>query len=249
MIEIHAMCKSYPEAGEILHNIDLVVNKGDVIAVVGPSGGGKTTLLRCMNFLETPDSGELKYNGKRYDLKSITKKEINEIRKHTGFVFQNYNLFLNKTALGNVMESLIIVRKLKRGEAEEKAKKALIEVGLGDKFDFYPNQLSGGQQQRVSIARAIALDPDVIYFDEPTSALDPELTQEVLDVITKLAQQGRTMMIVTHELSFAEHAANRIVFMDSGQLSEEATPHAFFNDPQNQRIKQFLEKSKNKKGV
>ena len=225
---------------EVLKGISLEVDKGDVIAVLGPSGGGKTTFLRCLNFLEKADSGTLTFNGKKYDLSHITKKEIREIRMHTGFVFQSYNLFSNKTALENVMEGLVTARKVKKDEARAKAGKYLEKVGLLDRASYYPSQLSGGQQQRVAIARALALDPLLIYFDEPTSALDPELTGEVLSVMKSLAEEGMTMIVVTHEMSFARSVATRTVFMENGVIVEEGETKSFFSSPKEQRTKEFI---------
>ena len=225
---------------EVLKGISLEVDKGDVIAVLGPSGGGKTTFLRCLNFLEKADSGTLTFNGKKYDLSHITKKEIREIRMHTGFVFQSYNLFSNKTALENVMEGLVTARKVKKDEARAKAGKYLEKVGLLDRASYYPSQLSGGQQQRVAIARALALDPLLIYFDEPTSALDPELTGEVLSVMKSLAEEGMTMIVVTHEMSFARSVATKTVFMENGVIVEEGETKSFFSSPKEQRTKEFI---------
>ena len=225
---------------EVLKGISLEVDKGDVIAVLGPSGGGKTTFLRCLNFLEKADSGTLTFNGKEYDLSHITKKEIREIRMHTGFVFQSYNLFSNKTALENVMEGLVTARKVKKDEARAKAGKYLEKVGLLDRASYYPSQLSGGQQQRVAIARAFALDPLLIYFDEPTSALDPELTGEVLSVMKSLAEEGMTMIVVTHEMSFARSVATKTVFMENGVIVEEGETKSFFSSPKEQRTKEFI---------
>ena len=239
-LEIKNLSKSFPEAGQVLRDVSLTVNEGDIIAVIGPSGGGKTTLLRCMNFLETSDSGTMIFDGNIYDLKKPGKKDISSVRMRTAFVFQNYNLFLNKTALKNVTEGLVTARKINRKTARKTAEKALAEVGLADRLDYYPNQLSGGQQQRVAIARAVALNPEIIYFDEPTSALDPELTQEVLDAINKLAKDGRTMIVVTHELDFAKKAATEIVFMEGGEIAARGNPAEFFENPENERIKQFL---------
>lgn len=225
----------------VLDGIDIEVNKGDVVAILGPSGGGKTTLLRCINFLETADAGEIEFDGKKHNLSKLDKKTISEIRRNTAFVFQNYNLFLNKTAIENVTEGLIVARKMERREAYDKGMKLLEKVGLSDKADFYPNQLSGGQQQRVAIARALATDPEIIYFDEPTSALDPELTGEVLSVMRNLADDGMTMLVVTHELTFAKNAANRIIFMENGKIIEENTSKEFFENPKEERTREFLQ--------
>lgn len=203
MLEIKGLKKAFGSL-EVLKGVDLKVNQGDVVAILGPSGSGKTTMLRCVNFLEHADGGSLIFDGKEYPFHNISKKDIAAIRQKTAFVFQNYNLFLNKTALHNVTEGLIIGRKMPKTRAEEKARAALEKVGMLDRADYYPHQLSGGQQQRVAIARALATDPEIIYFDEPTSALDPELTGEVLGVMRQLAKEGMTMLVVTHEMGFAE---------------------------------------------
>ena len=202
MLEIKGLKKAFGSL-EVLKGVDLKVNQGDVVAILGPSGSGKTTMLRCVNFLEHADGGSLIFDGKEYPFHNISKKDIAAIRQKTAFVFQNYNLFLNKTALHNVTEGLIIGRKMPKTRAEEKARAALEKVGMLDRADYYPHQLSGGQQQRVAIARALATDPEIIYFDEPTSALDPELTGEVLGVMRQLAKEGMTMLVVTHEMGFA----------------------------------------------
>ena len=225
----------------VLRGVDLTVEKGDVVAILGPSGSGKTTLLRCLNFLETADAGQLVFDGESFDLAHASRADIARLRKKTAFVFQNYNLFRNKTALQNVTEGLIVARKLPKEQADEIGMKMLAKVGLADRADYYPSQLSGGQQQRVAIARAMAADPEIIYFDEPTSALDPELTGEVLAVMRSLAGEGRTMLVVTHEMDFARHAANRVVFMEQGVIVEQNTAEAFFNDPQQPRTKEFLQ--------
>ena len=217
MLQIRNLRKSFGDL-QVLKSIDLDVNKGDVVAILGPSGSGKTTMLRCLNFLEKPDGGTMLFDDQRVDLARVTHAEANALRRRTGFVFQSYNLFANKTALQNVTEGLIIARKMPRRRAEEIARAALVKVGMDDRADYYPSQLSGGQQQRVAIARAMAADPEIIYFDEPTSALDPELTGEVLAVMRSLAGEGRTMLVVTHEMDFARHAANRVVFMEQGVI-------------------------------
>ncbi len=240
MLEIRNLRKSFG-ALQVLKGIDLDVNKGDVVAILGASGSGKTTMLRCLNFLEKADDGTMTFDDQRVELARATHAEINALRRRTGFVFQNYNLFANKTALQNVTEGLIVARKMPRKQAEEIAHAALVKVGMADRADHYPNQLSGGQQQRVAIARAMAADPEIIYFDEPTSALDPELTGEVLAVMRSLAEEGRTMLVVTHEMGFARHVANRVVFMDGGVIVEQNTAEAFFNDPQQPRTQEFLQ--------
>ena len=240
MLQIRNLRKSFGDL-QVLKSIDLDVNKGDVVAILGPSGSGKTTMLRCLNFLEKSDGGTMLFDDKRVDLARVTHAEANALRRRTGFVFQSYNLFANKTALQNVTEGLIIARKMPRRRAEEIARAALVKVGMDDRADYYPSQLSGGQQQRVAIARAMAADPEIIYFDEPTSALDPELTGEVLAVMRSLAGEGRTMLVVTHEMDFARHAANRVVFMEQGVIVEQNTAEAFFNDPQQPLTKEFLQ--------
>lgn len=232
---------------KVLDGISLEVEKGDVIAVLGPSGSGKTTLLRCLNFLEKADSGTLLFNGSEYDLSSITKREIRDIRMHTGFVFQGYNLFSNKTAIENVMEGLVTARRMNKTEARKTGEKYLEKVGLLDHSDYYPSALSGGQQQRVAIARALATGPSLIYFDEPTSALDPELTGEVLSVMKDLADEGMTMIVVTHEMAFARQVATRTVFMENGVIVEEGETKAFFEHPQKERTMEFISRMELKK--
>ena len=240
MLQIRNLRKSFGDL-QVLKSIDLDVNRGDVVAILGPSGSGKTTMLRCLNFLEKSDGGTMLFDDRRVDLARVTHAEANALRRRTGFVFQSYNLFANKTALQNVTEGLITARKMPRRRAEEIARAALVKVGMDDRADYYPSQLSGGQQQRVAIARAMAAEPEIIYFDEPTSALDPELTGEVLAVMRSLAGEGRTMLVVTHEMDFARHAANRVVFMEQGVIVEQNTAEAFFNDPQQLRTKEFLQ--------
>ena len=243
MLDIQHVQKRFGDT-EVLRDVSLHVDKGDVIAILGPSGSGKTTLLRCLNFLETADGGKMVFDGETFDLHSASKKDIARLRRKTAFVFQSYNLFANKTALQNVTEGLIVARKMARQQAEEIAHAALVEVGMDDRCSHYPIQLSGGQQQRVAIARAIAADPEIIYFDEPTSALDPELTGEVLAVMRKLAEEGRTMLVVTHEMDFARHVANRVVFMDQGVIVEQNTAEAFFTNPTQPRTQEFLQNYK-----
>lgn len=239
MLEIKNLKKSFGKNG-VLKGIDLKVNKGEVIAVLGPSGSGKTTLLRCISFLEKADEGEMVLADRKVSLSHPTKKEILAIRQDLGFVFQSFNLFSNMTVLKNVCEGLTAGRGMDEKKAEEIAKEMLKKVGMIDKVNNYPSELSGGQQQRVAIARAIAPNPDIIYFDEPTSALDPELTGEVLEVMTNLAKEGTTMIVVTHEMSFARNAASRIIFMDEGVIVEEGTPEEFFKNPKEERTIQFL---------
>lgn len=225
---------------QVLKGIDFQVNPGEVVVILGPSGSGKTTLLRSLNFLEKADAGHLVFGDSQYDLSKISSKDIAAIRKRTAFVFQNYNLFANKTALENVTEGLIVARNIAKQEAEKIGKAALDKVGLSDKYDFFPSQLSGGQQQRVGIARAIATSPEVIYFDEPTSALDPELIGEVLAVMIQLAREGMTMVVVTHEMGFARAVADRVIFMDGGQIIEQGQPENLFDYPKEERTKRFL---------
>ena len=239
MLTVKQVKKSF-DGVEILKGVDLSVEKGDVVAILGPSGAGKTTLLRCMNFLEHADEGELIFEGEHIDFAKASKKEIAAIRKKTAFVFQGFNLFANKTALENVTEGLIIARKMPKGEAVEIGKAALDKVGLSDRYDYYPDQLSGGQQQRVAIARAIATEPEIIYFDEPTSALDPELTIEVLEVMRKLAAEGRTMLVVTHEIRFARNVSTKVVLMEQGQVVEAGETWQIFEQPREERTREFL---------
>lgn len=239
MLEIKNIKKSFDDL-HVLKGVDLSVSQGDVVAILGSSGSGKTTLLRCMNYLEIADSGTMVFDGVSYDLHKTSKRDIAAIRKKTGFVFQNYNLFRNKTVLHNVTEGLIVARRIPKDEAENAAVRALQKVGLADRLDYYPYQLSGGQQQRVAIARAIASKPEIIYFDEPTSALDPELTGEVLSVMRDLAQDGMTMVVVTHELGFAKEVSSQVVFMDGGVVTESAPSKEFFENPKEERTRQFL---------
>ncbi len=241
MLKIKNIHKTFGN-NPILNGVDLSVNKGEVIVILGPSGSGKTTMLRCINFLEKAEQGSIEFDDVKADFRTANKKEIEHIRKKTGFVFQNYNLFANKTALENVMEGLTIARGVPKQEAEARAKKALNDVGLSNRYDYYPSQLSGGQQQRVGIARAVAMNPDVILFDEPTSALDPELVGEVLNVMKKLAKSGATMVVVTHEMDFARDVASRVIFMDKGVVVEEGTPESIFNHPKEERTAQFLKR-------
>lgn len=239
MIEIKDAVKAFGKT-EVLKGVSLRVDEGDVVVILGPSGSGKTTLLRCLNFLERADSGSLTIGEEKADLHKASKKQILAIRRKTAFVFQNYGLFNNKTALQNITEGLIVARKVPKAEAIKKAEEVLDWVGLKDKRDYYPSQLSGGQQQRIGIARAVALDPEVILFDEPTSALDPELVGEILEVIKNIARKGITMIVVTHEMSFAKEVASRVVFMDGGVVVEEGTPDEIFLAPKEERTRQFL---------
>ena len=239
MIKINGIKKSFGKT-DVLKGIDLEVNEGDVVAILGPSGSGKTTLLRCINMLEKADEGQLVFDGVAYNLGHMHRKDIAKIRKKTAFVFQNYNLFANKTALQNVTLGLTSARGMKKDEAEKIGREMLDKVGLLDKQNNYPGQLSGGQQQRVAIARALATKPEIIYFDEPTSALDPELIGEVLTVMRQLAAEGLTMLVVTHEMNFARNVSNKVVFMDDGKVLETAESREFFENPKEDRVKEFL---------
>ena len=239
MLEIKNIKKSFGQT-DVLHDVSLSVNKGDVIAILGPSGSGKTTLLRCLNFLEKADGGTMTFDDETIDLHKVPKRTIARIRKKTAFVFQNYNLFANKTALQNVTEGLIVGRKMPKDEANRIAHEALKKVGMEDRSDYYPSQLSGGQQQRVAIARAIAYNPEIVLFDEPTSALDPRLTGEVLDVMRKLADEGTTMVVVTHEMDFARKVANWVVYMEDGVIVEEGPSKEFFSHPKSEKTMAFL---------
>lgn len=239
MLEVKNLEKSFGST-PVLRGIDLTVQPGDVTAIIGPSGSGKTTLLRCLNFLETADSGILQFDGESFSLPAISKKEIARLRKKTAFVFQSYNLFANRTALQNVTEGLIVGRHIPKAEALDRGRQALEKVGLADRCAAYPAQLSGGQQQRVAIARAIAAQPEIIYFDEPTSALDPELTGEVLNVMRALADEGMTMLVVTHEMRFARTVSSRVVFMEQGRIVESGPSEELFAHPHEERTRTFL---------
>ena len=240
MLEIKNIRKSFGPL-EVLRGVDLKVEQGDVVAILGPSGSGKTTLLRCINFLEAADDGTMIFDGEEFHFGKVPKKDIARLRKKTAFVFQNYNLFLNKTALQNVTEGLIIARKMPKQQAIEIGRRALDKVGLSDRYDYYPSQLSGGQQQRVAIARAIAADPEIIFFDEPTSALDPELTGEVLSVMRQLAEEGMTMLVVTHEMGFARTVSNQVIFMEDGVVVEAGPSQQMFETPREERTRAFLQ--------
>ncbi len=239
MLGVKNLHKSFG-SNEVLKGIDFNVDKGEVIAIIGSSGSGKTTLLRCMAFLEKANDGEFIFDDMHVDFKSITRKQIREARMKMGFVFQSFNLFRNKTVEQNVMEGLVIARKVPEETARKTAHEMIERVGMIDRVKYYPDQLSGGQQQRVAIARALALNPEVILFDEPTSALDPELTGEVLEVMVKLAREGTTMVVVTHEMDFAEHVANRVIFMEHGVVVEEGPSSQVLSDPKEEATKRFL---------
>ena len=224
----------------VLCDVSIKVNDGDVVAVLGPSGSGKTTLLRAASYLTRADGGTVELDGEIFPLNKINRRDLLRYRRKTGFVFQNFNLFANKTVLQNVTAGLTIARKMPRDEAEAIAIDALKRVGMLDRKDYYPSKLSGGQQQRVAIARAIAPRPSVLFFDEPTSALDLQLTGEVLNVMKSLADDGTTMIVVTHEMEFARRVANRVIFMEGGLIVEQDTPERIFNSPEQQRTAEFL---------
>lgn len=240
MISIKGLRKSFDQL-EVLKGIDLDIDKGKVVVIIGPSGSGKTTFLRCLNVLETPTAGIITIGGQKMDFAAkVSPKAVPSFRRLTGMVFQGYNLFPHMTALENVMEGPITVKKEPKDKVRKKAEYFLKKVGLSDKMDYYPFQLSGGQQQRVGIARALAMEPEVMLFDEPTSALDPELIGEVLKVMKDLANEGMTMVVVTHEMRFAQEAADEVIFMDGGVIVERGKPDSIFKNPQVERTKQFL---------
>ena len=242
MINITNLYKNFGDL-EVLKNISTEIKKGEIISIIGPSGSGKSTFLRCINKLEEPSSGHIYIDGMDLMDKNT---DINKVRERVGMVFQHFNLFPNMTVLDNLTLSPIMVKKESKEEAEKYALSLLEKVGLSDKANSYPNQLSGGQKQRIAIARALAMKPEVILFDEPTSALDPEMIKEVLDVMRDLAKDGMTMLIVTHEMGFARNVGNRILFMDKGEIIEDCSPKEFFENPTNERIKDFLNKVLNK---
>ncbi|MBO6196048.1 MAG: amino acid ABC transporter ATP-binding protein [Butyrivibrio sp.] len=241
MIQIEGLSKRYHD-NIVLEDVSLNINEGDVIGIIGPSGTGKSTLLRCIDQLEIPEKGTVNLGEKTIDLSKKNKKDINEIRQNTGMVFQRFNLFKKKTALENVMEGLIVVKKLPKEEAKKIALEELAKVGMTAWANHYPKHMSGGQQQRVAIARALAMKPRLILLDEPTSALDPELVGEVLDVIKEIAGKGYTMLLVSHEMSFVRNVSNRVIFLDKGHIVEDGTPSEVFEHPKNQRTKDFFAK-------
>jgi L-cystine transport system ATP-binding protein len=238
-LEVKGLFKSYGKT-PVLRGIDLSVAAGEVVTLLGSSGSGKTTLLRCLNFLEKADAGTLAIAGQCVKLKHAKRREILELRRKTAMVFQHYELFLNKTALENIMEGLVTARKVPKEEARERALAALGQVALADRADARPFELSGGQQQRVGIARALALEPEVLLLDEPTSALDPETISEVQALVASIAQSGQTMLIVTHDMDFAYRLASRVAFMDGGEILEQGPPKEFFSNPKNERTREFL---------
>ena len=226
----------------MLKGVDLTVPDGSVVGIIGSSGSGKSTLLRCIDYLERPNAGEIAFDEVRFDVKNASKEDIRYLKEHITMVFQSFNLFKLKTALENVMEGLVVVKKMDKAQARAIAEHHLEQVGLLDRANHFPNQLSGGQQQRVAIARALALDPKVILFDEPTSALDPEMIQEVLKVIRDVAASGKTMIIVSHEMNFIYDICDRVVFLDGGKVLAEGTPREVMVETDNERIKQFVSK-------
>ncbi|MFD2681080.1 amino acid ABC transporter ATP-binding protein [Bacillus seohaeanensis] len=240
MISIKGLKKNFGDL-QVLKGMDVNVEQGQVIVLIGPSGSGKTTFLRCLNALELPNDGVVTIEDLKVEFsRKVSKQDLLKFRRKTGMVFQNYNLFPHMTALENVMEGPITVQKRSKSEIREKAINLLEKVGLGDKVDYYPFQLSGGQQQRVGIARALAIEPKVMLFDEPTSALDPELVGEVLKVMKDLAEEGMTMVVVTHEMRFAKEVADTVIFMDGGYIVEQGKPNEVFENPKNERTRQFL---------
>lgn len=239
MIEMRGIKKSFGDLN-VLKGVNLQVEKGEVVAILGPSGSGKTTFLRTINFLDAANEGHIIFDDMNVNCADASKKEIHKVRKRTAMVFQNYNLFKNMTALQNVMEGLVLVQKMEKDQARSLSIQALQKVGLGERLDYYPSQMSGGQQQRAAIARALVLNPEVILFDEPTSALDPELVGEVLNVMKDVAETGITMIVVTHEISFAHDVASRVVFMDRGKVIEQGRPEEVIDHPKEERTRQFL---------
>ena len=238
MIDVINLEKSFGD-NKVLNGINITIDKGDIMVVIGPSGSGKSTFLRCLNCMEDPTGGQIIFNG--VDI-ADPKVDINIHRRHMGMVFQHFNLFPNKTVLENLTMAPIKIKKVPKSEAEAKAMTLLQRVGLADRANDYPAQLSGGQQQRIAIARALAMDPDVILFDEPTSALDPEMVGEVLELMKELAHTGITMLVVTHEMGFAREVSNRVIFIDDGKIQEDEPPQELFTNPKHPRLKAFLSK-------
>ncbi|MEZ8085633.1 amino acid ABC transporter ATP-binding protein [Vibrio sp. 1S139] len=241
MIKLQSIHKQFGDT-EVLKGIDLEIKQGEIIVIIGSSGTGKSTLLRCVNFLEQAEQGTISIDDIKVDTQKHTKAEVLALRRKTGFVFQNYALFAHQTARQNIAEGLITVRGWKKQQAHEKAQQILDDIGLGDKGDSYPAALSGGQQQRVGIGRAMALQPELLLFDEPTSALDPEWVGEVLNLMKKLANQHQTMLVVTHEMQFAREVADRVIFMADGHIIEQGSPQDIFGNPQDPKLKKFLNK-------
>ena len=242
MINVSQLSKKFGDLA-VLKEINFEVEKGEIVVIIGPSGTGKSTLLRCLNYLETPTTGKITIGPASIDAVDHKAKDITELRKQSSFVFQNYSLFANKTALQNVAESLITVWKTPKQEALSTAEAILVKVGLAEKLDVYPSQLSGGQQQRVGIARAMAAKGEVILFDEPTSALDPEWVDEVLAVMKQLAFEKQTMIVVTHEMQFAKEVADRVIFMEDGYIVEQGAPQQIFTNPQHKRTQAFVKRA------
>ena len=242
MLEIRNLSKRFGNQ-QVLDKINLKIEKGKVFAVIGPSGTGKSTLLRCINVLERPEKGTIRLENQTFDFENLSKSDIQMLRTHTSMVFQNSNLYRNKTALENITTPLILVKKMAKEDAEKIGLELLKKVGVLEKKDAYPETLSGGEKQRVGIARALAVNPDIILFDEPTSALDPELVSGVLDVIKELAKQHTTMLIVTHEMKFAKNVADEVIFMENGHIVEQGPAKEVFEHPKEERTKQFLAKN------
>lgn len=241
MIKIEHLSKKYHD-NVVLDDMNLEIHKGDVVGVIGPSGTGKSTLLRCINHLEIPEQGVVHIGEERVELAQKKPKNLLDLRKNTGMVFQKFNLFEKKTALENVMEGLVTVKKIKKDEARKIAMQELVNVGMAQWANHYPKHLSGGQQQRVALARALAMKPQVLLLDEPTSALDPELVGEVLDVIKRVAEKGYTMILVSHEMNFVRHVSNRVILLDKGHIVEDGTPKEVFDNPKNERTIEFFRK-------
>ena len=242
MIKVTSLSKKFGDL-EVLKDINFEVSQGEIIVIIGPSGTGKSTLLRCLNYLETPTTGQIEIGDVNIDAVKHQQREVTALRQQSSFVFQNYSLFANKTAIENVAESLITVWKEPQVQALKTAEKILVKPGLADKLHAYPSRLSGGQQQRVGIARAMAAKGEVILFDEPTSALDPEWVDEVLAVMKQLAVERQTMIVVTHEMQFAKEVADRVIFMEDGYIVEQGTPSQIFEQPQNERTKSFVKRA------